>query len=117
MSIPACHAGDRGSIPRRGDFFERYYEVTHYFEISFFFKKLPDRESNPGLPRDRRGYSPLYYRGLDYSIFRDVLWSPFYVDVEMCIRYDSLGSQQSGAEEACWAHNPEVGGSKPPSAT
>ena len=21
--------------------------------------------------------------------------------------------QQSGAEEACWAHNPEVGGSKP----
>ena len=27
---------------------------------------LPDRESNPGLPRDRRGYWPLYYRG-----FRD----------------------------------------------
>ena len=26
-------------------------------------------------------------------------------------------NQQSGAEEACWAHNPEVGGSKPPSAT
>ena len=24
---------------------------------------LPDGESNPGLPRDRRGYSPLYYRG------------------------------------------------------
>ena len=24
---------------------------------------LPGRESNPGLPRDRRGYSPLYYRG------------------------------------------------------
>ena len=21
VSIPACHAGDRGSIPRRGDFF------------------------------------------------------------------------------------------------
>ena len=29
----------------------------------------------------------------------------------------SQGLQQSGAEEACWAHNPEVGGSKPPSAT
>ena len=29
----------------------------------------------------------------------------------------SLNFQQSGAEEACWAHNPEVGGSKPPSAT
>ena len=30
-----------------------------------FEKVLPDRESNPGLPRDRRGYSPLYYRGLN----------------------------------------------------
>uniref|UniRef100_A0A0M3IET2 Uncharacterized protein n=1 Tax=Ascaris lumbricoides TaxID=6252 RepID=A0A0M3IET2_ASCLU len=26
-------------------------------------KALPGRESNPGLARDRRGYSPLYYRG------------------------------------------------------
>ena len=25
---------------------------------------LPGGESNPGLPRDRRGYSPLYYRGI-----------------------------------------------------
>ena len=30
---------------------------------------------------------------------------------------DTTNLQQSGAEEACWAHNPEVGGSKPPSAT
>ena len=29
----------------------------------------------------------------------------------------SFSLQQSGAEEACWAHNPEVGGSKPLSAT
>ena len=28
-------------------------------------KNLPGGESNPGLSRDRRGYSPLYYRGLD----------------------------------------------------
>ena len=27
-------------------------------------KVLRDGESNPGLPRDRRGYSPLYYRGV-----------------------------------------------------
>ena len=27
-------------------------------------KVLPGRESNPGLPRDRRRYLPLYYRGL-----------------------------------------------------
>ena len=26
-------------------------------------KLLPGGESNPGLPRDRRRYSPLYYRG------------------------------------------------------
>lgn len=25
---------------------------------------LPGGESNPGLPRDRRGYLPLYYRGV-----------------------------------------------------
>ena len=31
-------------------------------------KDLPDGELNPGLPRDRRGYSPLYYRGL-HDIF------------------------------------------------
>ncbi|KRZ14885.1 hypothetical protein T11_17790, partial [Trichinella zimbabwensis] len=28
----------------------------------------------------------------------------------------SSTAQQSGAEEACWAHNPEVRGSKPRSA-
>ena len=27
-------------------------------------KNLPGGESNPGLPRDRRGYSSLYYRGI-----------------------------------------------------
>ena len=32
-------------------------------------------------------------------------------------RFCYVVKQQSGAEEACWAHNPEVGGSKPPSAT
>ena len=30
-------------------------------------KILPDGESNPGLPRDRRGYWPLYYRGLEWQ--------------------------------------------------
>ena len=32
----------------------------------FLFKIiLPDGELNLGLSRDRRGYSPLYYRGFD----------------------------------------------------
>lgn len=30
---------------------------------------------------------------------------------------EGLGGEQSGAAEACWAHNPEVDGSKPSSAT
>ena len=29
-------------------------------------KILRDGELNPGLPRDRRGYSPLYYLGYIY---------------------------------------------------
>ena len=29
---------------------------------------LPDRESNPGLPRDRRRSSPLDYRGIDTKV-------------------------------------------------
>ena len=29
---------------------------------------LPDRESNPGLPRDRRRSSPLDYRGLCHKL-------------------------------------------------
>ena len=42
--------------------------VTHFNELNQKkivkrTKNLPDGELNPGLPRDRRGYSPLYYRG------------------------------------------------------
>ena len=33
-------------------------------------KILPDGELNPGLPRDRRGYYPLYYRGLILTLCR-----------------------------------------------
>ena len=32
VSTPACHAGDRGSIPRRGDF---YNLSTNVFKIVF----------------------------------------------------------------------------------
>ena len=35
---------------------------------------LPDRESNPGLPRDRRRSSPLDYRGLCYQSRSFKLW-------------------------------------------
>ena len=36
VSIPACHAGDRGSIPRRGDFcffFTAIFELPSCFRI------------------------------------------------------------------------------------
>ena len=39
--------------------------------IAFSKNVLPGGESNPGLPRDRRGYSPLYYRG--WSLFVSLL--------------------------------------------
>ena len=33
-------------------------------------KESPRRGIDPGLPRDRRGYSPLYYRGIGCVSFR-----------------------------------------------
>ena len=49
----------------------------------------------------------------DYINFREgIVVRPFNVE-----KYDSyFYCQQSGAVEACWAHNPEVRGSKPRSA-
>ena len=41
-------------------------------------KMLRDGESNPGLPRDRRGYSPLYYRGV-YLIALDFAFWTFLI--------------------------------------
>ncbi len=38
------------------------------YYVDFFKMYLPGGESNPGLPRDRRGYLPLYYRG--HTMFR-----------------------------------------------
>ena len=39
------------------------YQYHCSVKLSGDEKILRDGESNPGLPRDRRGYSPLYYRG------------------------------------------------------
>ena len=33
VSIPACHAGDRGSIPRRGDYFFVIYKLKNKFSL------------------------------------------------------------------------------------
>ena len=35
------------------------------YRDNYLQNSLPGGELNPGLPRDRRGYSPLYYRGSD----------------------------------------------------
>ena len=36
VSIPACHAGDRGSIPRRGEFlFAKIPVLSHYLLLDF----------------------------------------------------------------------------------
>jgi hypothetical protein len=42
---------------------------VHWSEYKKKLKKnLPDRVSNPGLPRDRREYLPLYYRGIHENL-------------------------------------------------
>ncbi len=33
VSIPACHAEDRGSIPRRGGIFSLYQQVINEFKV------------------------------------------------------------------------------------
>ena len=53
---------------------------------------LPGGESNPGLPRDRRGYSPLYYRGpglrnlenLSYLLKYKQAHSPQFLEDRFC---------------------------------
>ena len=48
---------------------------------SMIFNKivlLPGGESNPGLSRDRRGYSPLYYRG---AVMHTLVLLPFNMSV------------------------------------
>ena len=39
VSIPACHAGDRGSIPRRGDFFSFVFMSLTQSRMPVFNKK------------------------------------------------------------------------------
>jgi hypothetical protein len=34
VSIPACHAGDRGSIPRRGELFVSLYKISTYHDLA-----------------------------------------------------------------------------------
>ena len=47
-------------------------------------KFLPDRESNPGLPRDRRRSSPLDYRGLDK--IHELVWCLPHVNSEQAAK-------------------------------
>ncbi len=62
MSL-ACKQVDR-SIPRLRSHFAQEGALMPKEECGVWVKgKLRDRELNPGLPRDRRRYSPLYYRG------------------------------------------------------
>ena len=42
VSIPACHAGDRGSIPRRGDYF--LDEICGF--LSMVIRKILEKKFN-----------------------------------------------------------------------
>ena len=56
----------RLSFQKLTNFTKKYIYI--YIKIYRKSKNLPDGELNPGLPRDRRGYLPLYYRGLYKTI-------------------------------------------------
>ena len=46
--------------------FNEFINTSKYYTINMYKNILPGGESNPGLPRDRRGYLPLYYRGHEH---------------------------------------------------
>ena len=64
---------------------------------------LPDRESNPGLPRDRRRSSPLDYRGLVIAREKDCLKIPSLQHPNLCISNAQFGHAPlvSGHMPAC----------------
>ena len=77
-------------------------------------KKLPGRESNPGLARDRRGYSPLYYRGTSQNASKQLIEAVAYViaqrlkplmrryreDVHKNVHNDGIHTNLSGTGKA-----------------
>ena len=95
VSIPACHAGDRGSIPRRGDNILQVQTLSSLFWMKIAYMNdflatnsaagcnLPHRlktrcigrESNPGRPRGRRAFyhwttdANTLSRGPDFVVF------------------------------------------------
>ena len=51
-----------------------YHKCTSQNKEEKKIQLLPGGESNPGLPRDRRGYSPLYYRGPSLSNAENLIY-------------------------------------------
>ena len=70
---------------------------------AFVKKNLPGGESNPGLPRDRRGYLPLYYRGLVEIVVRceqNIVFE--HKTNQMQVNIDSEGQQNVGLARRVW---------------
>ena len=44
VSIPACHAGDRGSIPRRGGEDSFFFHLLLFFFFPFFSSRIRESE-------------------------------------------------------------------------
>ena len=80
-------------------FTEKFEHVQLIAGSVFFLKGLPGRELNPGLPRDRRGYSPLYYRGL---------WSRLPHHVPVVKPIGLIGDQNGSAQRGARTHDPEI---------
>ena len=101
------------------------YNIFFFFFFFFCFSILIRRCSTPNVysrVAQRKRAGPITQRSMDRNhplLQKNPLFSSFFLlffnfDPPM---FHAKCVQQSGAAEACWAHNPEVDGSKPSSAT
>ena len=84
VSIPACHAGNRGSIPRRG--------------VIFFFLLFSNKS------KDTMSTVLIIPLQCDINVNKKFFLTK--------VTRVNMNDKQRGAVEACWAHNSEVGRSK-----
>ena len=79
--------------------------ITLFIQVRKIRRKisLPDRESNPGLPRDRRRSSPLDYRGQTYGQLLLDNFSRFesWRDPEKNSYFLFLSIENVGADQKC----------------
>ncbi len=86
VSIPACHAGDRGSIPRRGEYFD-CLNLSDFVNLSDF--RIPRNRvvRNSGLPLLAPLYQPQQKDNyLDLATGRSTYWNVFFISQRQLVK-------------------------------